>query len=81
MTEKTNQNKTVRSVIARLKAWVKRAFAGLRANGKDDDHEVIRKDLSELIETISPSETPFFKSSGDAKQNHYEWKTDKLRGE
>jgi hypothetical protein len=72
---------TALSAIARLKAWVKRAFVGLRAwaKGKPDDHEDIRKELRDLIETISPSETPFFKPSGDAKQNHYEWQTEKLK--
>ena len=74
---------TALSATSKLMAWVKRAFARLQAwaKGKPHDHKDIRDELRELIETISPSETPFLKPSRDAKQNHYEWQTDKLRGE
>jgi hypothetical protein len=69
------------SPTARFMAWARRFAARLRSWIKSEDivqDEGIRRELRELIETISPSEAPFMDHVGRNDSHYSNWTLDPL---
>jgi hypothetical protein len=77
------QGKYIKALLpmARFMAWARRSTARLRAwiKGVDTEQdERIRNDFRELIETVSPSETPFYSTVNARGDQANKWQTDAL---
>lgn len=50
-------------------------------NAKAAKHEALRSDLSDVIDNLCPSETPFLYASAPNSRTLYEWDTDALKAQ